>query len=924
MFDDVPNDLVGRSEERETLRRLVAGAMSGHGGATVVAGPDGIGKTALLGTAARTAETDGVVVVRAVGTEAEQDWPYAGLNQLYSAIAGALARDDARWNEPCIPRSDEGVSAYEVALRAQDVVDRVDSPTLVVVDDAHLLDVPSKDVIGFVARRLGSVPVALVLAVREAIVESPAFAGIPTVRLSDLPEDDAADLVRRATGGRIVNDAVAHVTAGVGGNPRALLDVVRHLPEEQRTGQTPTSRYLPHSSGLRAMVMPELDSLKDVERFALLVAAASKDGQFAPLVAALGGPGADMVSWLAHRYLTVLDGSFTFRHAMVGSIIWQAAELEERSRAHHLLAAAYTDTDPDYELWHRAQATHGYDGPLADDLHRAASRIRARGELQRSAALARQSVRLAGDTVDRADRLILSGQLALYAGRIGDAARFAREGGQFAADPRQLADLAHVEAQASNLEDGRVPVGLITSQALDVAAVDPNRAARLLLLAARQSTERLEIEAGRRFLDDADRHQADFDATTRNLDHAIRAWLSALEGERDPAVMPEEVHAAAGDGDFDSAHVSLCRAQALVHTERFEEARTVLDVIVRDRRYGSSPPLLASARVLLADLEQRSGNIMAAVDAALTAERAMDREWGPTGRLCGGLVRTYGLLGQYDKAWTRRDQAFAAAQRTGDWATIALAQAGAGLLLLLRGEYEKAVAVLARARYSAARCDNPAVLMIEPDLIEACVRHGDLDQADGYLQDLARRTQTRPSAWGRTVLARSRALVAEGDGSLPLFLQAIDACAECASPVELGRTMLCYGERLRALGHASEAATWLHRAVVVFRECGASALVACAERELQESYAVTPTPAIASHTALTAAEQKVATMAASGLRNREIAAQLYVSARTVEGHLSQVFRKLGVRSRTELASVAHRVPRPRRHDATGSDDAGPT
>lgn len=902
---------VGRAAECAALRGLVERAVAGEGGSVVVVGPPGIGKSALLQYVADTARDDGHAVVHVVGTEAEREWPYAGLNLILSGSRMAT-RDE--WTETAsraetrVRRAMDHASVYEVALEAQRLTEQATTPVIVVVDDAHLLDEPSRDVIAFVARRVRSVPVALLISTSLSARDTLPFSGLRTMHLSELSAAETARLVK-ADAEHPVADAVAeHIARSVGGNPRAVLDVVERTPPGQLEGHVEPDRYLPQSDVLAQLFLPDLDLLGEEQRFALLVAAVSVDGRFSPVMDAVAGRGDRLVTWLAQRHLAVSEGSFSFRRPAVRSVIWHAASLAERSQAHLALARAYADADPELELWHRAQGEEKYDDTLAADLQRAAEEARLRGAFERSADFARQSVRLAGDTAERIDSLILSGQLALHRGRPADAVRIAGERRHYEVSPEQGADLVYLEAYARFLDIGYVGTGIITRQAQEVAQADPNRAARLYLLAARQFATRMALTDAGRFLRFAEQYAAAFDEATSTFHRSLRAWLAAMSGEPESAVALVDPDAVPRAGAFDDADVLLGNASALMYAERYDAARGVLHNITQAQAHGDAPALIGAAYAIQTALELRAGRIVAARNAARACARAMPQTWSRTGRVAAHMIRVHALLGEIDEAWDSHRQAAACAQRTNEWGTAGLLQAETGFLLLLHNRVEEAIPVLERARRYALEYREPALLLTEPDFIEACVRHGDLEWAAKALSEFESRVRECPSAWALAALARCRALVAEGTDALTLFHEAVDAHTEAVSPLELARTQLCFGERLRRVGRKVDARVWLDRAVVLFHECGATAYAARAEQELSGHGWGPARTAPGEQTLLTSAERKVAAMAASGMRNREIAAELFVSTRTVEGHLSQVFRKLGIRSRTELAGVLAHNP----------------
>jgi DNA-binding CsgD family transcriptional regulator/phage gp46-like protein len=342
----------------------------------------------------------------------------------------------------------------------------------------------------------------------------------------------------------------------------------------------------------------------------------------------------------------------------------------------------------------------------------------------------------------------------------------------------------------------------------------------------------------------------------------------------------------------------VCHAMALVHAERFDDARRLIRATMLDGKLEDSPMLRSTAWAILTVLESRAGRLLAA--------RAAAQAWEETG--IGGvwravipayMIRVHGLLGDDDLAMECRERSVERARRYSDWWATALAQAETGALLLLQGQYEESVSVLEHARRYALEHADPALVGVEPDYVEACVRVGQTSRAEAAVAGFEQRALKVPTAWAAHTLARCRAMISDGDESVVLFEEAVRREAEHVSPVELARTMLCFGERLRRLGRRTDASMWLNRAVVLAEESGAAVLATRAEEELRASGRRTVVHVRVGD--LTDAEQRIASLVAEGKRNREIAATLFVSVRTVETHLSRIFRKVGVRSRTELA-----------------------
>ncbi len=842
-----------------------------------------------------------------VGAETERQWAYSGLHLVLSALVGSLDPGEQQELEPkaedLLDSLTEEANAYDVARRLQALIGRVSSPVLLSVDDAHLLDARSQEVLGFVARRLRSVPLAMILAADRSGDVAP-FNGLATVGLDELSPSEAVRLVQRAGGSQMSPRVAAAIAGRVGGNPGALLDVVSRIPAEQRTGQMPLERHLPRSPVLEAPLREELGRLEAAQRHALLVVAANEDRKLAPVLNALREHGEGLLAWLMNEHLTEIDGEFGLQRPVVPSVVWHAASLAERSRAHEALAAAYDGRDSEQQLWHLAQLRHDEDDERAAELRRAADHALARGELDRALAFAREAVRLTARDSERVERLLLAGRLALFAGSFQEVIGVAQERFRLDTSVQQRADLALLEARARNMLDGDVAAGLITRHVEELADVDPNRAARMNLFAVFAYAARMEQAEADRFLTVAERYAGHFDDATHLMYRRASAWLASISGDLSRAL--DLLDDTAGPEDiFAEAEQRIYRATVLLRAERFDTARRLLRGIIRDVRLRESPLLMSAAHAALTVLEAKAGHLVTARDAGNEGRRlGAGGIWRAI--LPASMVRTYALLGEEELAWACHRDAVERARRHSDGWTTALLQFEAGGLLLAQGRFDEAIATLERARRFALEHVDPSLLPVEPDYIEACVRAGDLRRAEIALTEFEERVMKTPTVWAQHALARCRALVAEGDESIGLFKVALETVTEALSPVELAKTTLCLGERLRRLRQRLEAAGWLRRAKVLAQECAAVALVDLAEQELRASgrYSSGRGDTWDAHVeGLTPAERRVADLVAAGKRNREIAADLFVSVRTVEAHLSRMYRKIGVRSRSELASL---------------------
>ena len=464
--------LVGRQRERAVLDRLLGTARDGHGAVLVVYGDPGVGKTALLEYALEAGQD--FRVVRTAGVEGEMELDYAALQQLCSPILEFIER------LPDPQRDAIGVAFGLSAGRApspflvglavlglfSEAAER--QPLLCVVDDAQWLDGASAGALAFVTRRLLAERVALAFATRDV---GSGWARFPQLRVDPLGRRDARALLESVLAARLDESVLERIIAETGGNPLALLELPRGLTPAQLAGGFGLPAALPLSTGIEQSFARRLARLPHDTRRLLLLAAAEPVGDLALLWRAAQQVGIPETAARAVEAegLVTLDGAVVFRHPLVRSAVYGAAEPNERREAHRALADA-TDAqlDPDRRAWHRAQAASAPDEELAGELERCAGRAQARGGLAAAAAFLEGAVTLTGEPSRRARRALAAAQTKFEAGALDDA----------------LSLLAIAETGAlSDLERARV--ALLRAQSAFVATRGSN-APPLLLEAARR------------------------------------------------------------------------------------------------------------------------------------------------------------------------------------------------------------------------------------------------------------------------------------------------------------------------------------------------------------------------------------------------------------------------------------------------------
>ncbi|MGK5637801.1 helix-turn-helix transcriptional regulator [Streptomyces sp. URMC 126] len=904
--------LHGRATELDALDRLLADARQGRSGALLLRGEAGIGKSVLLDHAARTAREAGMRVLRGTGVEAEGELPYAGLHLMLAGVLDRLDRLPGAQAEAL--RSALGMASvgdgdrFLVGLAVLTLLDGLaeEQPLLCLVDDAHWLDRESADALLFAARRLGVEPIAVVLAVREGDAPDFPAPGIPELRLSGLDPAAAGALLDEHAAG-LSRHARELVLKEAAGNPLALCE----LPSAQREDERYASPYgmavlPPHSRLLRAFTTA-VAALPEPTRALLLVAAAAGAADLATVLGAAERFGAgldDLEPAERARLLALVDGRLAFRHPLVRTAVYQDAPASRRLAAHRALADALAGRpdQADQRAWHLAAAGTGPDPETARLLEESAERARARGSSRAVAAAYERAAELTPDPAGRCRRLTAAARAATDAGRPAHAEELAGRAAALADGPAALAAAVRVRAEAVD-EQGRSrdAYALLAGAVPDLAGPAPELVGPLLFQAAQAAW-----------------HAADQAALDRTAAQAAELGL------------PEAGRIAA-----------LARLAAGQHrcgpADSGAGADAVRELIGAD---GDSAADVREA-VRLGWWHLFAGDLPAARDVAVALERRC-RESGAIGTLALVqmlLARTQLLLGLHREALATATEGIRVAEDTGHTrARIHLATVLAQLAAA-RGDEEGTRALTAEAlalgvapgtvhaacalalldlglgRTEAAfdrltavaeGTERQGLIGSLPDLVEAAAR---LDRPEGGRYALSwyeRHAAAYPRPWTRAVAERCRALLAAGPAAAgEHFAHALRLHRDGGSAFERARTELLYGEHLRRRRQTSEARPLLRAALHTFDRLGAAPWAGRARTELRatgESLAApTATPGLLDR--LTPQESQVAKLAAQGLSNRDIGARLFISPRTAGYHLSNVYPKLGISSRTELARL---------------------
>jgi DNA-binding NarL/FixJ family response regulator len=914
--------LVGRASERAVIDTLLADATRARSGALVLAGPPGIGKSALVQYAI--AQAAPFRVLRVAGVESEMAFGYAGVHQLVLPILDVARRlPEARRVALDValgtaPHNDHDPFLTGLAVLTLVAEAARAQPVLVLVDDAQWLDDESALALSFVARRLQAERVAMIVATRDAPDTALRFEGIARLDLAGLPSTDATELLRAASPSPVEDTVAAVLVEATQGNPLALVELPAALTPKQLAGAAPLPDPLPIGTRLSALFSARVRRLDDDARTVLLLAAAERLGD-PRLLRSAAEAGSSLV-WV--EAIAKAEGSglvaFTpaveFRHPLVRSAVYYSADPPARRRAHQALAEALdAEADADRRAWHLGAAAVGPDEEVAGALEASAERARLRGGSSVAAAYLWRAAELTPDPDRAAARLLEAARAELVGGRGSKARDMLERARATGLAERHRAEAAWTEALIHIVEGSVRETAALMADALPkVAAGSPAlalgscAAAAAAMLAGGhlvESTTRRTV--GSDTLEIVRRGHVEEPAAPvlAGIATGLRDdWVDAVpllrtastEAARDRA----RLHAVAGRDVHVVYFDTVLGAAGVLDDRAWEELAT--EWVQLTRRIGALSPL-PLALGLFSWLEVLQGRLGSAASHVAETEEivALTHSRGILGSPAPAQVLRDAWLGNDEVTRRGARRMMRDAHERGQGIGVDHAYAALTVLELGAARYDDAL----RAARHLYDHDSIAVgTLALPDLVEAAVRCGDPGSAERALERLSERASASGTPWASGLLARAQALVASGDEAEERFRAALDALSRCTVATELARTQLLYGEWLRRCRRRKEAREPLYEALQLFETIGASGFANRARTELAATGEHVRSRS-APVDVLTPQEAQIARLAASGQRNHEIAAQLYITTSTVEYHLRKVFVKLGVSSRTQLAQV---------------------
>jgi DNA-binding CsgD family transcriptional regulator len=916
--------LWGRSAELEAVSVALDPA-STEPFALVLSGEDGVGKTTVWRAALALAEERGfrVLSARPVGSEATfafaaiadllhdvMDEALAGLPvPQRAALEAALLRTDVE--TPPDPRAVAFALFSSLASLARS------ERTIVAIDDAEWLDGPSARVLEFAFRRLRHLPIGLVVTSRAPADELGRTPFVPgdsafaerTVRVPIGPLD--LDAVRQLVTSRIPTRFAKWMLVEIhdvsGGNPLLALELARAL--ERHGVDVEPGHPLPIPARLAQLVSDRLGAMPDDARWMLLLVAASGRSSPETIAAAVGDRASFEEALRAAVDAELLDrpsGELRFSTPLIGAALLAQTAPETRRHVHRLLADVVTD--PEEQARHLAHATDGADEEIAALLEEAADRARRRGAPETASQLAELAV--ITTPPDKADastrRTTKAGRYAFEAGHVQHAEDLLQRAVHAAGgEPRAEALLFLSRVRYHRQDAGAA--SQLAEQALAATEDEPSLQASIhleLAAAAELSGDHATASAhARRAVDLA---EGSPDRTVAAEALSLHAYYDFVSGGGFPSETLERAKALAPDPRLLRPLRSPAFHEALMRmrTDDADGARAALAPLADRARDEGDEGSLSVLLAILGELETWAGHLQRAT--ALTDEARRLAEW--TGQ------RVYVVLAGYAQslvAATRGDlgraealatESLELAERIGARQPGAFARGALGFLELSRGDPAAAHRWLAPLtdRWRADPSVEPGLVRFVPDDAEALVASGEHRAADAILAPFEATAAALERSWAVGAAARSRGLLLAAGRELDAAVGSLDRALriqeKLGQPIELGRTHLAKGVVLRRAKRWAPARESLARAAEVFEAGGMAAWAGRARSELGRIGGRSPYLS-----QLTETEEQVARLVSTGLSNKEVAARLFVSVSTVESNLRRAYRKLGVRSRTELS-----------------------
>ena len=901
---------------------MLEAARGSRSSALVLRGEPGIGKSALLQDARERAGDMHVLAAR--GVESESELPFAALDQLIRPALGHLG---------CLPAPQ--ATALEVALGIQEGAAKErflvyaaclsllselaeDRPVLCLVDDAQWMDKVSADALSFVVRRLDAEGIAMLFAVRDGDVRGFDTREIPTRMVEPLDPDDSATLLARVAGGAVPS-VRARLLAQARGNPLALVELPLALDAGQLAGADPLPATLPLTREAESIFLERARRLPADSQRVLLVASADESEDARLVVRASGelGVGLRALDRLEQAGLLSVHGDqLAFRHPLVRSAVYGAATSTERRSAHRALADALADDErhADRRAWHLASSVLEPDEDVVRELETAAVRAEQRAAYLAAAEGFARAAELSQGHHARGRRYVRAARAARIAGADDLAVALAAEGAPLVDDAVLRAEL-QLALGVAEYRQGRPLNGVpgLIGAAREVAGLDAPLAVELLFWA----TSAASIGGAPAALAEisglaAELVAAGGDDESVSVAQALSSFARARDGHGAPAGAQLEQAYATASVSENAQNVFAVGVAALFGGEDQRFAALINRATSLARTRGEFGMLIdaLSMSAIQHHVAQRFEEAALVAGEALQFARELKAP-NVTARSLGILAFAAAIRGDDEQARRRAGQMRELAAAHGLPARATYAAYVHGMLDIGWGRWSEALGhfhVVADPRPDVG--DAFLAKTALPETIEAAVRLGRMDEAREAQRRFEDWATDASYPWVQPRLSSCRALLADGDAAIAHFERALGLGA-AGGPFDLARIQLSYGEHLRRERRRTEAQAQLRAALAAFERMRAEPWAERSRAELRASGETARKRDPSTLDRLTPQELRIARFVAQGLSNKEVAAQLYLSPRTVDHHLRNVFSKLGLTSRTQLA----RLPLGDRDDA---------
>jgi DNA-binding CsgD family transcriptional regulator len=912
--------LLGRDHEQQALVRLLEDARTGVSGVLAIVGDAGIGKSALLAYAEENAA--GMNVLRARGVQSEAHIPFAGLFELLrpalpwisqvpdpqaTALESALALRPAA--------SAPGRFAVGAATLSLLAACAEKAPVAVLVDDAQWLDGSSADALLFAFRRLVADPVAVVLTVREGEPSLLDGADLPTLRLQGLDPGSSTELLRHQRDEPLSQELADRLYRETGGNPLALLELGA---ERQRLADLPPDAPLAANTSVARVYLQRLRTLPQRIRDALVLASAVDGGELPVLARAapmLGLDLSDLVPAEAAGLITVQDSRVEFRHPLARSAIYGDAPADRRRELHRVLASALPDTEADRRAWHLALASFGPDDAASSALEQAGQRAYQRGAYEVSSRAFERAALLAPEE-GRPGRLLYAAADAAWIGGLAErAVVLLDQAGRHAPAPELAIAIEHLRGHIA-WRRGPITTAqeILLAAAERAALIDPDRAVVMLaeVVAASNcaydaATMRLAAERATSLL------RPDADRRTTFLALLARGAALIVSGQGEPGA--PTIRAAVellerSDELRDDPRMLAWAVVGTLYLREAEVGRALASRAQAQARRTSAVGVLPYALTFIA-ISEAAADRWPEAQADFHEAIGLARETGQLTDLGAALARLAWLearQGRSEQGRLHADEALRLCRDMGLGQSELWAMAALGELELTLG---RAGAALARFEELRALLRSRGIgdpdLRPAPELVEIYLRLGRGPEAVKVAEEFTRDASAKAQPWALARAARCRGLIAAEGESDPHFQTALALHAQTPDAFETGRTHLAYGARLRRERQRVRAREQLRAAVEVFDRLGAEPWSEMARAELAATGETARRRDGTTLNDLTPQELQIALSLAEGRTTRETATALFLSPKTIEYHLRNVYRKFDIGSRSELKAAMARL-----------------